>query len=306
LRAWVIRATVSVALLVCVLAFVPFGSVVAALRRVSLWTCAAGLAALFVGHFLSAVKLRWLVGRARVPLATCVRAQYAALVASLGFLGLAGGDLARLAYLAPAVGARRTAVAAVADRIIDTAALISLVGLALPLAGWPPVLNPDDLHLGWFALAAVAAAAALPFLVRLARRSALLSRLWEARAELGGMRWRIAGAFGISCVVQTTFVAANIGIANELGVDIGFAPWFVAWPLAKLTSILPISLGGIGVREAAVVVFLVSFGAPAESVLASALVWQALIGVSGVSGLALTQFLRVETPAKGVQWRWND
>lgn len=302
-----IRAAISAALLVSVLVFVPIGSVIAALGRISLWTCAGALSVLFLGHFLSAVKLRLLMGRTRVPLASCVRAQYAALVASLGFLGMAGGDLARLAYLAPSVGPRRMAVAAVADRIIDAMTLTTLIGIALPLAGWPPALTRRDVPPGWFAVAAAGVAVAVLILVRLARRYHVASRVWEARSELREMRGPIAGALGLSLVVQSAFVATNIWIASDMGVAIGLAPWFVAWPLSKLTSILPIGVGGIGVREAAVVSFLVSFGAPADRVLASAVVWQALAGVSGVSGFALTQLL----PGGGSssqfgRWRWTN
>jgi uncharacterized membrane protein YbhN (UPF0104 family) len=302
-----IRAAISAALLVSVLVFVPIGSVIAALRQLSLWTCAGALSVLFLGHFLSAVKLRLLMGRTRVPLATCVRAQFAAVVASLGFLGMAGGDLARLAYLAPSVGPRRMAAAAVADRIIDAMTLAALIAIALPLAGWPPALTRRDVPLAWFALAAAGVAVAVLILVRLAGRYNVASRLWEARAELREMRWPIAGAFAVSSVVQSAFVATNIWIATDLGVAIGLAPWFVAWPLSKLTSILPIGLGGIGVREAAVVSFLVSFGAPADRVLASAVVWQALAGVGGVSGLALTQLLPGGgSPSQLQRWRWTN
>ena len=34
--------------------------------------------------------------------------------------------------------------------------------------------------------------------------------------------------------------------------------------------------------------------------------WQVLIGVSGVVGLAITQTLRVRAPEKPVQYRWTE
>jgi uncharacterized membrane protein YbhN (UPF0104 family) len=161
--------------------------------------------------------------------------------------------------------------------------------------------------LGWFAAAAAGVGVAVLILVRLAGRYNVASRLWEARSELREMRWPIAGALALSSVVQSAFVATNIWIATDMGVAIGVAAWFVAWPLSKLTSILPIGLGGIGVREAAVVSFLVSFGAPADRVLASAVVWQALAGVSGVSGFALTQLLPGGgSPSQFGRWRWTN
>jgi uncharacterized membrane protein YbhN (UPF0104 family) len=73
----------------------------------------------------------------------------------------------------------------------------------------------------------------------------------------------------------------------DLGLDIGLAPWFVAWPLSKIIAILPISLGGIGVREAALVSLLAPFGAPSALVFASGLLWQGVLMASGLLGLAV-------------------
>jgi uncharacterized membrane protein YbhN (UPF0104 family) len=62
--------------------------------------------------------------------------------------------------------------------------------------------------------------------------------------------------------------------------------WFFAWPLAKIVSMLPVSLGGLGVREAALVSLLVPFGADAASVVAAGLAFEAvIIGGGLLSGL---------------------
>ena len=77
----------------------------------------------------------------------------------------------------------------------------------------------------------------------------------------------------------------------EVGVTTALAAWFVAWPLSKLIAVLPISLGGIGVREAALVSLLAPYGAPREAVLASGILWQAVLIVTGLAGLVVTQLL---------------
>ena len=62
--------------------------------------------------------------------------------------------------------------------------------------------------------------------------------------------------------------------------------WFFAWPLAKLAAVLPLTQGGIGVREAALVGLLAPFGAPGPLVLAAGLVWEGVIVAGGlVAGL---------------------
>jgi hypothetical protein len=97
---------------------------------------------------------------------------------------------------------------------------------------------------------------------------------------------------GISLIVQAAFVLTNVWLARQAGVDAGLAAWFVAWPLSKLIAVLPISLGGLGVREAALVSLLTPYGADGTAVLASGLLWQAVLAVSGLVGLAVTQMLR--------------
>jgi glycosyltransferase 2 family protein len=74
------------------------------------------------------------------------------------------------------------------------------------------------------------------------------------------------------------------------------APWFVAWPLSKLIAVLPISLGGIGVREATLVSLLAPYGAPRAAVLASGILWQAVVTVTGLTGFLVTQMLPRRAP----------
>jgi uncharacterized membrane protein YbhN (UPF0104 family) len=100
----------------------------------------------------------------------------------------------------------------------------------------------------------------------------------------------------LSLAVQSAFVLANVWLARSAGVTTALAAWFVAWPLSKLVAVLPISLGGIGVREAALVALLAPYGAPRDAVLASGLLWQAVLIVTGVVGLVATQ-LAVRPPA---------
>ena len=107
----------------------------------------------------------------------------------------------------------------------------------------------------------------------------------------------LVGAVVISLVVQSAFVMTNVWLARQIGVTTDVPAWFVAWPLSKLIAVLPISLGGIGVREAALVSLLAPYGAPREVVLASGILWQAVLIVTGVAGLIVTQMLPRSTPA---------
>jgi uncharacterized membrane protein YbhN (UPF0104 family) len=307
---WAIRAAVSAVVIAVLLSIIPIEAVLDSLRRVSPWTWLASVAIFFAGHYLNAVKLRILLGPApdagpEGPACTtdgrasaahltsaCVRAQYAGLVANLGLPGLAGGDLVRAAYLAPIAGLKRVAAASIADRVIDTATVLALIVIALPIAGMPPAIaGVAEQAALWIAAAGAAALVAVLLVMRLRRFASVAGHITSAGSELLTRRSAILGAVAISFAVQSAFVMTNVWLARQVGVTTALAAWFVAWPLSKLIAILPISLGGIGVREAALVSLLVPYGAPREAVLASGILWQAVLVVTGLAGLAVTQML---------------
>lgn len=294
---WVIRALVSAVLAAILLKVVPFAALVAALRRVSVWTWASSLAIFLIGHWLNALKLRLLLGQPSVPATMCVQAQYAGLVANLGLPGIAGGDLVRAGYLAPTAGTARVAIASVADRVIDTLTLLILVALALPFAGMPPVIARIVWTSSWWlAVGTVLGAIVGGVVFRLRHRIPIVRKIIDKLSMLTSSPGALITAVAISVTVQAAFTLTNARLAQELGVNIGLAPWFVSWPLSKLVAVLPISLGGLGVREAVLVSILGQYGAPANAVLASGILWQSVLAVSGLLGLVVSQLLKVETP----------
>ena len=293
---WVLRAAVSLVVVAVLLRIVPVRAVLDALRRVSVPVWTASLVVFVAGHYLNALKLRLLLGAERSVMPACVRAQYAGLVANLGLPGIAGGDLARAAYLAPLVGTGPVVMASLFDRVLDSVNLLVMVAVALPLAGVPPLVHDllaQSERLMWTALV-VCALGALA-LVAVWRRLGMGARVQAALDVVASRRGALAAAVAISLGVQSAFVLTNVWLARSVGVDTPLAPWFVAWPLSKLIAVLPISLGGIGVREAALVTLLSPYGAPRDGVLATGVLWQAVLTVSGLGGLLVTQVLGART-----------
>ena len=90
--------------------------------------------------------------------------------------------------------------------------------------------------------------------------------------------------------VQATFVAINIAFAVAVQVEAPVAAWFFAWATAKIVAIAPISLGGLGVREAVMASLLAPFGADPAQVIAIGLIWQTVLYASGLIGV-LAQFV---------------
>jgi glycosyltransferase 2 family protein len=300
-RSWWLRAAVSLAAIAVLLSLVPLDAVMASLKRVSLSTWSLCVLIFCAGHYLNALKLRLLLddgdGSNPALSAACVRAQYAGLVGNLGLPGLAGGDLVRGAYLAPLVGVRRVAVASIADRLIDTATVVALIVIGLPLAGVPATLEASLRAAAmWIVLAGIVAGILALTIMRL-RFSKVFDKVRGSVAELAARRRALATAAVISMAVQSTFVLINVWLAREVGVTTSTASWFVAWPMSKLIAILPISLGGIGVREGALVAFMAPYGGERDAVLASGVLWQGVLIATALAGFAITQLLP-RTPAE--------
>ncbi len=182
-----------------------------------------------------------------------------------------GGDVARLA-----VGISRSPHPAavitgnVADRFLDVAAQLTLVSLGLMLlpGSLPvPLQGPARRVL----LAGVLGAAILFGLVVALRRPLLRGRSIRFRRRLAQLL--LTALLGITC-----------------GLGLPLRVWLFAWPLAKIAAVMPITQGGIGVREAALVVLLAPFGAPASQVLATGIVWEGVIITAGLLA-GLTAFL---------------
>lgn len=293
MRRWWVRAAVSVTVVVILLTFVPLRDVWGAVSAVNPWVWIAAIGVFVGGHSLNALKLRLLVGPREVSAVSCVRAHFAGIAANLGLPGVAGGDIVRAAYLAPSAGASRVAVAAIADRLVDMLVLLLIVAVAAPLAGPPQTAADSDRAGGWWLAAIVVASAAGVVAVRRRlRRSGAGPRLREALSGILERPGAIGLAMGISLFVQCVFVLTNAWLASAIGLAMPLAPWFLAWTGAKLSAIAPLSLGGIGVREATLVSILAAYGAPSDKALAVGILWEGALVVGSTGGFLATQMTR--------------
>jgi uncharacterized membrane protein YbhN (UPF0104 family) len=94
----------------------------------------------------------------------------------------------------------------------------------------------------------------------------------------------------LGVLIQGTFILLNALLAISCGLFLPLRVWLFAWPLAKIAALLPITQGGMGIREAVLVALLLPFGASSSLVLASGLVWEGIIIAGGVLA-GLTAFL---------------
>ena len=187
-----------------------------------------------------------------------------------------GGDLARTARLyAAGFGGSALVSSAFVDRVLGLAALVSMGVIALLFA---PAGFENRLALGVFGLSLLVL---LPMLV-----IALLPR-WTRLLDTGfGSRWPrlhavlscfpryrsapglMLTAFGLSVLNQLMVVLVLLMLAPGLGVHLPVFQFVVVLILVFLVASLPISLGGLGAREGAMMALLLPLGVDAASVLA--------------------------------------
>ena len=250
-------------------------------------------------HCIGVGKWRLMVNVAGAGLNVrqAARCYFAGLFGSLFLPSLIGGDLVR-AGLALRLGRSKAGVllGSFLDRMIDFAALTLLAGLGALLV--PGALDARGrrifLLLGAGALlgAVVVAGviALLPvgrFSFRMRRRVVRVRRAGRSMARQPGAMLR---ALSLAMVAQLVFIELSVLLARACGLDLPFRVWLFAWPLAKLSAALPITQGGIGVREAALAALLLPFGAPAVLTVAAGLAWEAIV-MSGAVVAGATSLL---------------
>jgi len=129
--------------------------------------------------------------------------------------------------------------------------------------------------------------------VRFRRR---LARLRHALRSVSKSPGVLALGWLLATAIQMCFLVLTSRLAVYCGLRLPLRAWLFAWPLAKLAAVLPLTQGGIGVREAALVGLLAPFGAPGYLVLAAGLIWEGIVIAGGLiaGGLALLLQRRAE------------
>ncbi|HPG40381.1 MAG TPA: lysylphosphatidylglycerol synthase transmembrane domain-containing protein [bacterium] len=88
----------------------------------------------------------------------------------------------------------------------------------------------------------------------------LLHRIYDSIIDFKNNKWAVFKVFLVSIVFQFSRVAISYFIALSFDIHIGIKYWIIIVPLVTLATMLPLAVGGIGIREGAFVFFLSKLG----------------------------------------------
>ena len=307
------RWAAALVILGLLLHFLPLAPLRAAIARVPVSIFLAVLMGYLLVHCAGVAKWRMVVNAAGADLdfSTSAQCYFGGLFGTLFLPSIVGGDVVRLA-----VGLRRSPRPAAVltgnliDRSLDVAAqagLVLLGFLLLPELELVPE-NVEDTADGVLITVAVGIALLL-LLIFVLRKKILRGRSIRFRRRLARFRHALRSlskrprvlvlGWLLGTCIQMAFLMLTAKLAVYCGLALPLRAWLFAWPLAKLAAVLPLTQGGIGVREAALVVLLTPLGAPGHLVLAAGLVWEGVVIAGGlISGaVALILRRRVDQPS---------
>jgi glycosyltransferase 2 family protein len=308
-RRWtmLVKLAVTVAILGLLASGADWAAITARMSAADPWLLAAGFAA--KAATLPMAALRWrAIGRAadfQISRWLAFRLQMASSFLGQLLPGSVGADLLRgwftwqLGHPAGAV-----MLALLVDRLmallgvvlIGLAGLPHLAAVAPPVVAWTVLGGAILLGLAGLALL-LSGRIPRDRLPRHLRDGALARTVWNAVGQLRAMAKRRTAwaALGYSVAVHLATVAATILFARSLGLPISWLDGLAIVPAAIVAAALPISLGGWGVREGAMVAGFALLGLNPDAALLVSLLIGLSIAVLSLPGGVFWLLLRSET-----------
>ena len=248
-----------------------------------------------------------------VPFAVVLRFIFVGFFFNNFFPANVGGDVMRGYSLARYTDrAADAAVSVIVDRVIGLMAYMSTAVIAAVVA--VNFTGRTELQkVEWIAIVALLVLA-LGFGVLLSRRlRMLIARIFQIRFlapfaplwgrisdAFGAYRFRyraLVSAFGIGLVGILCTTIVNWLLSQSMGGLMSFGAIFLLNPLIALVLMIPVSIGGIGVNQAAYPFFYSLAGVPAGHALAVSILMQAIMVIGSLPGGVLWLLDKRQRPA---------
>lgn len=266
---------------------------------------------LLLGYVVAAWRLQMLCRTAgmRIPPRTLGASYSMGLFFNCVLPTSVGGDAVRIIVLVRrGFPLRPLVVTGVVDRLLGFVTLGLMSGLALMLAPlWFPQTSNASLWLGALLLVATIAGCAILLVLTRGvehwplqsfggRVAAAMVLYRDSLRALYCAPYTLMAALGLSVLAHILVTFSYLSCGGTLLGDFPWQGYFIAAPLVMLFQILPVSLGGLGVRELSTVGALVWLGADQSQAVAMSLAYLGVAWLSVTPGLAVAVY-------NGVRWQ---
>ena len=199
--------------------------------------------------------------------------------------GIIGGDAVKAYYLYKDTGKGAPAIASVfMDRYVGFTALM-FVGLT----AFPFGLNYfKGSYIEWILPLLVLLFVLGSFIIfglKAGRRIRFLSGFYDYFSLYQGKKTVLLKTFFLSLIVQVVIVFAVYVLSRGLRLDIPLLPLFIFVPIISTISSVPISISGLGVREASFVLLFGSLGIKPAQATAVSFAWFLSVAAGSLPGL---------------------
>jgi hypothetical protein len=295
-----IKPLVSLSLYALIFRFTDVGAIVGRITAARLEYVAAGVALYAAGQALSAWRWRLLLDpvELHVPYRRVLSFYFIGMFFNLFLPTIVGGDAVKALLLARETGKpARSAIAVFMERDLG---LLALLLIAVGAAWWAPPVTLFGLRLsvlavlllvGFLAVNAVlmhpAVYAAADRLIQATPLRAVRARaasLYEAMTPYWSAHRTLVAAFLLSVIFQAVVIGVVFLNARALHFDLPLTAVTLFVPLISLGGMMPVSVNGLGVREALYILLFGRIGVPTEISVSLALLYLAVTFVASLPG----------------------
>jgi uncharacterized membrane protein YbhN (UPF0104 family) len=305
------KVAVSLGLLAFFFSRLDIGQFWATLRAADITFVSVALVTYLVGQIISAV--RWTVLSRplgfNMGLSGMTAYYFIGMFFNLFTPGTVGGDLSKIYYLTRegqkdsseswSAAMLRATVSVIADRAVGMCVLIWLGALGLIL--FTNYAIPAAVRSSTYALALglLMGSACLPVVNRFLPRDRhpLIGKLRVALQSYGREFHAIPIALALSLIVHLIQTWMHVVMGKALNLDLPFSFCLILYPLVGTFAAIPISFGGIGLRESGYMFLLSVLGLSAEKGIAFGLLLFIIVALDSLLGGVFFMIKRKETSA---------
>lgn len=243
---------------------------------------ALALVLLSVQLITSAIRWRLTANQLAQPLTnrTAISQYYISMLCNLTLPGGMLGDAGRAWHHRTQAGLAASTGAVVLDRLAGQIAMITTLAIGL---AWQ-LRATFSSHTGWW-LGAIAAALVLMGAARFVPQPAWVERLVKGIKQAWFAREVRLRQLGLTVLILCCSLSAFYACARAVGADLTATAALLVLPATLLVMVLPVSVAGWGLREAAAALIWPLVGVASDAAVAASVAYGIVATISALPGL---------------------